>query len=113
MNRLAQIVNPVLPHTLGQGGSEAGPPAIGSLISGIVGALLIFAFFAAFLYLMLGGFNWITAGGDKTKLQAARDEITNALIGLVVVGAGWAVMTLVGNFLGIEFPNLQLPTIGL
>lgn len=107
-----QIVNPVLPGNLGSGGSGAGAPAIGGLVGGIIGAFLIFAFVAAFMYLILGGFNWITSGGDKSKLQAARDEITNAIIGLIVVAAAWAIMTLIGNFLGIQFPDLQFPTLG-
>ncbi len=108
---LAQITNPVLPTTLGSGGSEAGPPAIGSLISGLVGVLLIVSFLGALLFLILGGFDWITSGGDKAKLESSRDKITNALVGLVIVGAAWALMTVVGNFLGIQFPNLQFPTL--
>lgn len=114
MKMLAQIRNPVLPPLLGGGkapGEEAGTLAVGSLIGNIIGAFLIFAFILTFLYLLLGGFDWITAGGDKTKLQSARDKITNALVGLVVVGATWAITTLVGQFFGIEFPNLPFPTI--
>jgi hypothetical protein len=112
MNKnLAQIVNPVLPGSLGQGGNEAGPLAIGSLISSLVGVFLILAFISTLLYMILGGFDWVTSGGDKTKLQSARDKITNALVGLIVVGASWAVMMIVGNFIGIDFPNLPIPTI--
>lgn len=110
---LAQgIINPVLPGPLGSGGNDSGAPAIGALISGFIGAFLIFSFIAAFMYFLLGGFNWITSGGDKAKLQAARDEITNAIIGLIIVVAAWAIMTLVANFLGIDFPNFHLPAIG-
>lgn len=111
LKHLAQITNPVLPGPIGSGGNEAGPPAIGNLLSGFIGAFLIFSFIVATLYLLLGGFNWITSGGDKAKLESARNEITNALVGIVIVSAGWALMTLVGGFLGIQFPNLQLPTI--
>lgn len=113
MKTLAQgIINPVLPGSLGSGGSDAGPPAIGSILGSVVGLFLILSFVATFLYLMLGGFDWVTSGGDKTKLQSARDKITNALVGLVIVGASWAVMMIVGNFTGIEFPNLPIPTMG-
>lgn len=108
---LAQIVNPAIPSSLGSGGNEAGATSIGMLVSNFIGAFMIFAFFAALLYFLLGAFNWITSGGDKAKLQAARDEITNAFIGLVIVGAIWAIMMIVGSFLGIDFPNLPLPTI--
>lgn len=110
--QLAQIINPVLPGALGQGGSEAGPPAIGSIISSLVGVFLILSFISTLLYMLLGGFDWITSGGDKTKLQSARDKITNALVGMVVVGASWAVMMVAGNFFGLNFPNLPIPTIG-
>lgn len=112
MQLAQQIVNPVLPGPLGGGGSASGPSAIGLLISGFVGAFLVFSFIVAFMYLLLGGFNWITSGGDKAKLQAARDEITNAIMGLIIVSAVWAIMTLIGNFLGIQFPNFQFPTLG-
>lgn len=108
---LAQIVNPVLPGSLGSGGNEAGPPALGAIISSLIGVILIMAFVTTLLYMLLGGFDWVTSGGDKTKLQSARDKITNALIGLVVVGASWAVMMIVGNFLGLDFPNLPIPTV--
>lgn len=112
-HQLAQgIVNPVIPGSLGSGGSSAGPAAIGSIIGSIVGLFLILSFVATFLYMLLGGFDWITSGGDKAKLQSARDKITNALIGLIVVGASWAIMMIVGNFTGIDFPNLPIPTIG-
>lgn len=111
-NALAQIVNPVLPGALGSGGQEAGPPAIGALISSIVGVFLILAFVSTLLYMLLGGLDWITSAGDKSKLQSARDKITNALVGMVVVGASWAVMMIASNFLGLDFPNLPIPTIG-
>jgi hypothetical protein len=56
----------------------------------------------------IGGFNWITAGGDKAKLQSARDRLTNALIGLVVVVGGWAVLALAGQFFNVDF-TVQSP----
>lgn len=111
-HQLSQIINPVLPDLLGRGGSEAGPPAIGAIISGFIGIFLIFSFVAAFINLLLGGFDWITSGGDKTKLQSARDRLTNSLVGLIIVSAAWAIMMIVGNFIGIEFPNLKIPVIG-
>jgi hypothetical protein len=109
---LAQIVNPVLPGSLGSGSNEQGTTAIGTIIGNILGIFLIFAFIMAFLYLLLGGFDWITSGGDKSKLESARNKITNALIGLIVVAATWAVMSLVGQFVGISFPDLPFPTMG-
>lgn len=108
---LAQLTNPLLPQSIGEGTTEAGGRATGLLIGNLIGAMFIFAFILSFFYLLTGGISWITAGGDKGKLEAARDRITNSLVGLIVVGAAWAVFKLIGQFFGIEFPNLELPTI--
>lgn len=75
---------------------------IGQLISALVGTLLIIAALLAFLYLILGGISWITSGGDKAAMEAARNKITHAIVGLIIVGAAWAIMVLVQSFLGIE-----------
>lgn len=85
---------------------------LGQLISAVVGTLLIVAALMAFLYLILGGIKWITSGGDKAGMEEARNKITHAIVGLIIVGAAWAIMTLVQNFLGVtiiggslEFPK--------
>ncbi len=111
---LAQLINPILPGTLGGKGNPTplnGLSAAGKLVSGIADVLFIVAVIAAFLYLILGGVQWITASGDKSGLEAARNKITNAILGLVIVAAAWAVWILVGSFLGIDVTNLQFPTL--
>lgn len=80
----------------------------GQLISAVVGTLLIVAALLAFLYLILGGIKWITSGGDKAGMEEARNKITHAIVGLIIVGAAWAIMTLVQNFLGVTIIGGQL-----
>ena len=80
---------------------------VGMLISAIVGTLLILAALMAFLYLIMGGIQWIISGGDKTHMEEARNKITHAIVGLIIVGAAWAVMMLVQNFLGINVIGSQ------
>lgn len=75
---------------------------LGTLISAAVGTIMILAALIAFLYLILGGIQWITSGGDKAAMEAARNKITHAIVGLIIVGAAWAIMALVQNFLGIN-----------
>lgn len=85
---------------------------LGSLISALVGALLIVAALLAFFFLILGGIQWITSGGDKAGMEAARNKITHAIVGLIIVGAAWAIMLLIQNFLGITIigGTLTFPT---
>jgi hypothetical protein len=108
---LAQIKNPVLPPSIGAGTTDAGGTALGKLVSGLVGALFVAGFLLAVVFLLMGGITWITSGGDKTKLEKARDEITNSIMGIVVVAAAWAVSILVANFFGFDLTKLPIPTI--
>ncbi len=54
-----------------------------------------------FLYLIWGGIDWITSGGDKGKTEGARNKITAAVIGLIVLAAAYAILQIAFGFLGI------------
>lgn len=41
--------------------------------------------------IILGGFRWMTSGGNKDKVQEARELIRNAAVGLVIVLVSYAV----------------------
>ncbi len=111
MKLLAQITNPALQGPLSGVGGQGGS-ALGLLISNLIFLLFVGAFLMALFFLLLGGLQWITSGGDKNGLESARNKITNALIGLIIVGAVWAILMLIGKFLGIDFPNLRIPSMG-
>jgi len=73
--------------------------------------------FIWFLFNMVGAaISWISSGGDKAKLENSRKQITNSLIGLVLVIASLFLVRLVGTVLGI--PNIlniggYIKTLGL
>jgi len=71
---------------------------LGAILSGImaVAALMVL------LYLILGAISWITSGGDKAKVENARAQMTNAVIGLLVLSSVLAIFTLLQGFLGLE-----------
>lgn len=71
-----------------------------------LGALLVFGF------LIMGGIQWITSGGDKGKTEAARNTITAAVIGLIILAASWAVLNLVLGFLGLGSLGAALTNVG-
>jgi len=73
-------------------------------------AVTAIATIAAFVYLLLGGFTWITSGGDKANVEAAQKRIQAAIIGLIIVFAAWALMIVIGRFLGIDPFNFVLPS---
>lgn len=81
---------------------------IGTLIRGAVQGALLVAAILVFMYLIMGGIQWITSGGDKAKTQEARDRITAALVGLAVVASAWAVMLIIQYFFGISILDENL-----
>lgn len=73
---------------------------IGLLISNIISVAMVLAGLIVFAFLVWGGVQWITSGGDKAGVEAARNRITAALIGLVIVGAAYAIMRILEAFFG-------------
>lgn len=103
------ITNPAI----GELGSSAEAAASGSLFQQYfvtlwqalisVGALLVLVYF------LWGGIEWISAGGDSGKVQKARDKITQAIVGLIVLVGTFAIITWIsGIFFGEEFSILEL-----
>jgi len=71
------------------------------LIQGIIRIAFVVALILTFLFLLWGGIQWITSGGDKTKYEEARNRITAALIGLAIVALAWLLIKLVTYFFGL------------
>ena len=72
------------------------------VVKGIIQFILVIAFVAAFIFLLIGGLRWITAGGDEKAVSSARNMITAALIGLVIVLVAYAIIRLVEIFFGVN-----------
>lgn len=92
---------------------EGGIESIGTLITQGVEIAIIIAAICTFVYLILGGIQWITSGGDKAAYEEARNKITAALIGLAIVAAAYALMWIIGRFFGVnilEEEGIDWPT---
>ena len=95
-----------------EGGLTAPSPFtdFGVLISTVVGAFIIFTALASFIFLILGGFQYITSAGDKVHIQTARDRITYAVLGLIVVAVAGALFSVLGAVFGINiFGTIKWP----
>lgn len=84
---------------------------VGVAIKNVINAALVIAALLAFIYLILGGIQWITSGGDKSAMESARNKITQAIVGLIIVAAAYAVMNLVASFLGLNITSLDVGNI--
>jgi hypothetical protein len=74
---------------------------LGSFVGNTFSAIIIVAGIATFIYMVYGGLQWVMSGGEKDKLNEARDKITQAIVGLGIVASAWAIFKLVDYFFGI------------
>ncbi|MFA4941181.1 MAG: hypothetical protein WC582_01105 [Patescibacteria group bacterium] len=49
--------------------------------------------------IILGGFKWMTAGGNEDKVEESKKLITAGIIGLIIILASWGIATFVINSL--------------
>ena len=98
-----ETINIVIPNP-----SNA-PTDLGQLISSTVTFVLVISLLITFAYLVWGGIQWITSGGDKAAVEAARNRIQAAILGLFIVFGSWAVMKIIAQFFGVNFPNISFP----
>jgi amino acid transporter len=84
---------------------------IGLTIRNIVVFLIIIAVIIALIYLLYGGIKWITSKGEKTEVEAARNHIMAAILGLVVVFLTLFILTIVLSAFGISWTQLTIPNI--
>jgi len=76
--------------------------SFGAWLGRILNGAMVIAAILLLLYLLWGGISWISAGGDSSKIQAARERITQAVIGIVVLAASIAIFMLIQRILSIN-----------
>jgi len=77
-------------------------PTLSTLINPLIANVLIVSGIVAFFTILLAGFTFITADGDKTKTEQASKSLTYGIIGLVVVVAAFIITRLMSTILGFK-----------
>lgn len=64
--------------------------------------------FAAFVMLVWGGFEWLTSAGSPAKITEAKDKISSALIGLLLILSSYLILQVINPELTtLTLPDLQ------
>jgi len=70
-------------------------------ITTIIGIMTIVAIIWFVFIFITGAISWMSGGGDKNALEAAKKRITTGIIGLAVTVIAIFVIDLIGNLIGI------------
>ncbi len=83
----------------------------GCLFQKIVGYALGFAGIVLFILLIIGGFKFITSGGDPKAVEGAKRTLTSAITGLVIILISYLVLVLIYKITGVDVTgfNILLP----
>jgi hypothetical protein len=107
---ITQITLDIGNEAINQGlfGAENAQTADGGFglwLGNLMKVVMVLGAVACLALIIWGAIAWITAGGDKNKVEEARNRITTAIIGLIVLGASVALFNLLASFLGITTIN--------
>ncbi len=80
-----------------------GAGAISQFLSNGVNLIYMVAAIVLLFMILWGAFQWLTSGGDKEQLAAAQRRILNAIIGILLFAAAFAIISVLGTFTGFEF----------
>ncbi|MEK7116179.1 MAG: hypothetical protein AAB879_02165 [Patescibacteria group bacterium] len=75
--------------------SGASTTDLPTIIGRVIGVALTLLGTLLLAYILYGGFLWMTAGGEEKNVTKAKDIIKNAVIGLTIIVAAYALSTFV------------------
>jgi hypothetical protein len=97
--------------TLPDGSSITGPlkingvesnPTIGTILSAAIPLVLGFAGLGLLLMLISAGYTFLTSAGDAKKMEQGKQQLTNAVVGFIIVFAAYWIVQLVGIIFKLE-----------
>lgn len=77
-------------------------PDLGQLISILLQTVIILAGLGTFVFLILAGVQYLTSGGEKVQVETARNRITFAITGLVIIVGSYALIRIIETIFGIS-----------
>lgn len=76
-------------------------PTLEVLVNKFLPVAIAIGISAAVVLVAVGGYKMLTSGGDSSKIKDAKEQIQNAILGLILVVAAVTIATIVMNQLGI------------
>ena len=80
---------------------DLGDKSLDTAVVDIINLLLGFLGLIAVVVILIGGFKWMTAGGNDEKVGEARKWIFSGIIGLAIILSAWAISKFVIEQLAI------------
>jgi hypothetical protein len=94
-------------------GAAGGGTALASFVSVFLGFFTIIGGLTFLMYFVFAALSWITAGGDKGKVESSKTQMTNGAIGMIVVILAQFIIGIVSSVLGLKILDPVSALMGL
>lgn len=79
------------------------------IVKTILNLAVQFAGIAVFILLLVGGFKYLTSGGNPEAKKSASGTITYAILGLALLLGSWLILLLIQEITGVEVTKFVIP----
>lgn len=69
------------------------------------------AVLALFVMLIVGGFKYLTSGGDQKAATSAKQTMTYAVVGIILMVLAFLIFRIIEIFTGVNVTKFEIPTI--
>ena len=78
------------------------------VFSQVISVALTLVGVTALVVILLGGFQYLSASGNKEAAGKARLTLTFGLVGLILAISAWMILNISGTFLGVNFGSFSI-----
>jgi len=78
------------------------------VFSRVVEIVLGLAGIVLFLMLIMGGFRFITVGGDPKAIEGAKKTLTYAIGGIVLIALSFLILRFISTFTGVDVTQFKI-----
>jgi hypothetical protein len=98
-----------IPKSIEKGvGDPAKLSDLNKVFENVVSVALAFAGIVLFIMLIVGGFRYITAGGDPKGIEGAKKTLTYAIAGIVLVAVSFLLLNFIASFTGANITDFNI-----
>lgn len=90
-------------------GNPAQIQGLECIIGAALNLIVQLAGIAAFIMLIIGGFKYLTSGGNPEAKKAASGTISYAVLGLALLLGGWLIMLFIKELTGVDVTQFVIP----
>ncbi|MGA2910466.1 MAG: hypothetical protein ABSE04_01515 [Candidatus Microgenomates bacterium] len=81
---------------------------LGCLVQRTISLVLGLAGIVLFVILIVGGFKYITSGGDPKAVETAKKTLTYAVAGLIIILVSYLILVLISNITGVNVTQFNV-----